>query len=576
MLFYNNISIINNTNMTDTTASLSDLYKNFIGKNWKLYSLYLLTLVSLPIQNIGIPHYYGEILSNLKDGNLAISKKYFGILLVIWVVIQILGIGISYVDSYLGPKFHSYIRQYFFELIVDRYNIDYQELKIGSILTKLIKLPWLIDDILNQVQRFLLNNTIMIISNIYYLAKHHYSLGLIYATSIGIVVLVSKLYYNSCNNNIKVVERLYDNCHEEIEDTLQNLLSIYTSQKIEDEKARIQQHGEQTRMEQLKSGYCNRRYRIYFSIINVIIFISLNYVSYTLFQQKIINISSLTSIFIINYTILSSLMSLFNDTREFMNIRSNVELIHEFIMSLPKEDGNTTKEIPNPNNIKIELKNIMYYHEGNEEPLYNNLNLTILPKQKVAIMGSIGSGKSTFAKLITRLQTFEDGDILINGVSITDIDINNLRKHIIYIPQHPKLFNRTLWENISYGLDNKKITEDDIYAFLKKQNMNELSEIFKKRMHESVGKHGTNLSGGQRQMVWLIRAVLKDSPVVILDEPSASLDPASTQLVHKMIQYIAKNKTVLLITHDKDLTKGMDRLIYFDTGKIVKDVKLGS
>ena len=110
------------------SASLSSLYRDFIGKNWKLYSLYLLTLVSLPIQNIGIPHYYGEILSNLKDGNIAISKKYFGILLVIWIIIQILGIGISYVDSYLGPKFHSYIRQYFFELIVDRYNIDYQEI----------------------------------------------------------------------------------------------------------------------------------------------------------------------------------------------------------------------------------------------------------------------------------------------------------------------------------------------------------------------------------------------------------------------------------------------------------------
>jgi len=393
---------------------------------------------------------------------------------------------------------------------------------------------------------------------------------------IGIVVLVSKFYYNACNNNIKVVERLYDNCHEEIEDTLQNLLSIYTSQKIEDEKSRIEEHGEKTRMEQLKSGYCNRRYRIYFSIINVIIFISLNYMSYSLFQQKVINISSLTSIFIINYTILSSLMSLFNDTREFMNIRSNVELIQEFIMSLPKEDGNAIKEIPNPNNIKIELKDIVYYHDGNDEPLYKKLNLTILPKQKVAIMGSIGSGKSTFAKLITRLQTYEEGDILINGVSITNIDINNLRKHIIYIPQHPKLFNRTLWENISYGLDTNKITEEKIYAFLNKQNMNELCEIFKKRMHESVGKHGTNLSGGQRQMVWLIRAVLKDSPVVILDEPSASLDPASTQLVHKMIQYIAKNKTVLLITHDKDLTKGMDRLIYFDTGKIVKDVKLSN
>lgn len=554
-------------------SSLTELYKKFIGENWKLYSLYLISLVSLPIQNIAIPHYYGEILSNLKDGNLSIAKKYFGILLFIWIIIQILGIGISFIDTYLGPKFHSFIRQYFFDLIVDRYNIDYQELKIGSILTKLIKLPWLIDDILNQVQKFLLNNSIIIFSNIYYLSSHHYSLGLIYAISIGIVIIVSKMYYNSCNKTMKTVEHLYDNCHEEIEDTLQNLLSIYTSQKIEDEKQRIFSYSENTRKHQMKSGYCNRRYRIYFSIINILIFISLNYMSYNLFSIKLIDVSSLTSIFIINYTILGSLMSLFNDTREFMNIRSNVELIQEFISSLPKEENNIKKKIINPNNITIELKDIIYYHEGNDKPLYDKLNLLIKPKQKVAIMGSIGSGKSTFAKLITRLQTFEGGDILINGISISNLDINDLRRNIIYIPQHPKLFNRTLWENISYGLDNK-IKRENIYEFLNQQNMYDLKEIFEKRMDENVGKQGSNLSGGQRQMVWLIRAVLKDSPIVILDEPSASLDPASTNLVKKMIKFISKNKTVLLITHDKDLTEDMDRLLYFDTGKIVKDINL--
>jgi ABC-type multidrug transport system fused ATPase/permease subunit len=220
------------------------------------------------------------------------------------------------------------------------------------------------------------------------------------------------------------------------------------------------------------------------------------------------------------------------------------------------------------------LKDIVYYHDGTDVPLYNGLNITIRPREKLAIMGSIGSGKSTFAKLITRLQTFQGGDIFLNGVSIKNIDINDLRRKIIYIPQHPKLFNRTLWENLSYGLEDQHISEEQIYEFLESQNMYDIRDIFKQRMHESVGKHGTSLSGGQRQLVWLIRAILKNSPIVIIDEPSSSLDPASTQLVHKMILYIAANKTVLLITHDKNLTKGMKRLIYFDNGAIVKDMQL--
>jgi ABC-type bacteriocin/lantibiotic exporter with double-glycine peptidase domain len=290
-------------------------------------------------------------------------------------------------------------------------------------------------------------------------------------------------------------------------------------------------------------------------------------------MRKIITIANLTAIFILNYTILSNLMNLFDETKEFMNIRSNVELIQEFIVTLPKLEPTANLKIPNPSNIRIDLRNITYYHEGNPEPLYRGLNLVIQPRERVVIMGSIGSGKSTFAKLITRLQTFESGDILINGVSITRIDINDLRRNILYIPQHPKLFNRTLWENISYGLGDD-VTEEDIYKFLDGQGMTELSGIFRKRMHDSVGKHGTSLSGGQRQMVWLVRAVLKKSPVVILDEPSASLDPTSTHLVQKMIQHIGKSKTVILITHDKEFTKGMDRLIFFDSGRIIKDIAL--
>ena len=233
---------------------LYDLYISFVKDNWKLYILYLLTLISLPLQSIAMPHYYGEVINSLKDKNLAKSKYLFGVLLGIWVLIQAFSIGISYVDNYIWPKFHAYIRQFFFNLIVDRYNQNYQELEIGSILTKLIKLPWILDDVSNQIQRFLLTNSILIISNFIYLYRHHYSLGFMYLGCIAVVFIMSRLYFNTCNANIKKVEQNYDNCHEEIEDTLQNLLSIYTSKKIPDEKKRIEEINEETRHQQYITG----------------------------------------------------------------------------------------------------------------------------------------------------------------------------------------------------------------------------------------------------------------------------------------------------------------------------------
>ena len=552
---------------------LYDLYTSFVKDNWQLYILYLVTLISLPLQSIAMPHYYGEVINSLKDNNLVRSKYLFGVLLGIWILIQAFSIGISYVDNYIWPKFHAYIRQFFFGLIVDRYNQNYQELEIGSILTKLIKLPWILDDISNQIQRFLLTNIILIVSNFIYLYRNHYSLGLIYLGCIAVVFIMSRLYFNTCNSNIKRVEQNYDNCHEEIEDTLQNLLSIYTSKKIPDEKKRIEDINEVTRGEQYNAGICNRKFRIYFSIVNVFLFLALNYVAYRLFTKGKIKVASLVSIFILNYTILGSLISLYDSAKDFMNVKSHVELIENFINELPNVDtSKQTKTIPNPEKgLDIIFKDIEYTHASAKEKLFDKLNLRIKPFEKVAVIGQISCGKSSLVKILCSLQTFQGGNIFINGTPITEIEVNNLREEIIYIPQHPKLFNRTLRENLLFGLP-PDITAEHILKFMKDNGFDELENIFKKRMDDKVGKGGSSLSGGAKAMVWFLRAVMKKTKVIISDEPGASLDPQSKNQVMDMINIIGKDRTIILITHDMDMADNMDRIITLDKGKIISDV----
>jgi ATP-binding cassette subfamily B protein len=552
---------------------LYDLYTSFVKDNWKLYIMYLITLISLPLQSIAMPHYYGEVINSLKDNNLVRSKYLFGVLLGIWILIQAFSIGISYVDNYIWPKFHAYIRQFFFGLIVDRYNQNYQELEIGSILTKLIKLPWILDDISNQIQRFLLTNIILIVSNFIYLYRNHYSLGFIYLGCIAVVFIMSRLYFNTCNANIKKVEQNYDNCHEEIEDTLQNLLSIYTSKKIPDEKQRIEDINEVTRAEQYNAGICNRKFRIYFSIVNVFLFLALNYVAYSLFTKGKIKVASLVSIFILNYTILGSLISLYDSAKDFMNVKSHVELIENFIDELPNVDtSKQTKTIPNPEKgLDIIFKDIEYTHASAKEKLFDKLNLRIKPFEKVAMIGKIASGKSSCVSLISRLQTYQGGNIFINGVPITEIEIKNLRDQIIYIPQRPKLFNRTLRENLTYGLSSD-ITIEHIFKFMKDNGFDELEKMFRERLDDKVGKNGSKFSGGSVGMIWFLRAAMQNAKLIITDEASAALDPQSRKQIKKMIEIIGRNKAVIVITHDMEMTEGMDRIITFEKGKIISDV----
>jgi ABC-type bacteriocin/lantibiotic exporter with double-glycine peptidase domain len=395
-----------------------------------------------------------------------------------------------------------------------------------------------------------------------------------YLGCIAVVLIMSRLYFNTCNANIKKVEQKYDNCHEEIEDTLQNLLSIYTSKKIPDEKKRIQDINDDTSTEQYKTGVCNRKFRIYFSIINVFLFVGLNYLAFSLFTKGKIPVAGLVSIFILNYTILGSLISLYDSAKDFMNVKSHVELIQKFIDDLPLTDtSKQTKKIPNPElGLDIVFKDIEYTHASAKEKLFDKLNLRIKPFEKVAVIGPIACGKSSMARLISRLQTFQGGNIYINDVAITNIDIDELREKIVYIPQHPKLFNRTLRENLLFGLP-PDTTIEHIFKFMKENGFIELEQIFRKRLDDKVGKGGSSLSGGQKAMVWFLRAAMQKTILLISDEPGASLDPQSKKQVTQMLDIIGKDRALILITHDMDMLKNFDRIITFEKGKIISDVK---
>lgn len=550
-----------------------DLYWKFIKKNWKLYIIYFIVLLSIPLENTAIPHYYGEIINVLKGGNFVKGKVLFFILLGIWIVIQIFNLAGSYLNTYLMPKFQSFVRQYFFNKIIDSYSQDYQELELGHIISKIIRSPGVIQNIFIEMRDFVFKNIFVTGSNVIYLCAHHPLLGLIFGVSIAVIYALSYLYYVSCHGLVTKTEDAFDNIHEQIQDTLSNLLSIYTCQKSRDEKKRVEEFNKKTSEFQVDTGNCNNKYRILFSIFYVFVFLALNYGAYYLYQQKKIDLKAIVSIFIINYSIFNHLGDFYYDAHTFMNVYTKVNHITEFMESLPLLPHGSAKTIPNPEAITVEFKDVVYTPPKQSKPVYTGLNLVIPPKQAIAIMGSIGSGKSTAAKLLVRLQKHQSGQILVNGVDVAELDVNNLRNHIIYVPQHPILFNRTLWENISYGLDHN-ITRDDVYKLLNENGLTDLEQVYREKMDKPVGKLGSNLSGGQRQVVWLIRCMLRPSSIIILDEPTSALDEQSRRNVELFIKALSNTRTLMVITHDKELLRHMDRMIYFDKGQIVEDTML--
>ena len=207
------------------------------------------------------------------------------------------------------------------------------------------------------------------------------------------------------------------------------------------------------------------------------------------------------------------------------------------------------------------------YPEG--MAIFENLNVTIAPKQQVGLVGFSGSGKSTFVNLILRLFECQSGQIKIDGQNILDVTQDSLREHVSMIPQDPQLFHRSLMENIRYGrLD---ASDDEVIEAAQKAHAHEFILQTEKGYDSLVGERGVKLSGGQRQRVAIARAILKDAPILILDEATSSLDSVTEKQIQLGLVNLMQGRTVVVVAHRLSTIAHMDRILVFDQGRIIED-----
>ncbi|XXU78975.1 ABC transporter ATP-binding protein [Sorangium sp. So ce1151] len=217
---------------------------------------------------------------------------------------------------------------------------------------------------------------------------------------------------------------------------------------------------------------------------------------------------------------------------------------------------------------QIELRDVSFGYTP-DQPIFERLDLTIPRGQRVGLVGFSGSGKSTFVSLILRLYDINDGQILIDGVDIRDMTQDALHAQLSLIPQDPSLFHRTLLENIRYGrLD---ATDEEVVEAARKAHAHEFIAQMKDGYRSMVGERGVKLSGGQRQRIAIARVILKDAPVLILDEATSSLDSITEKAIQDTLEGVMKGKTVLVVAHRLSTVVHLDRILVFDKGRIIED-----
>jgi ATP-binding cassette subfamily B protein len=217
---------------------------------------------------------------------------------------------------------------------------------------------------------------------------------------------------------------------------------------------------------------------------------------------------------------------------------------------------------------EIIFENVTFQYEG-ASPLFTKKSVVIKPQEKVGLVGYSGSGKSTFARLILRIYDVNSGRILIDGQDISTVTQESLRQSIGIYPQDPSLFHRSIIANIKYG--NRKATDEEVVTVARKVHADEFIRASEHGYATEVGERGMKLSGGQRQRIALARAILKDAPIMIMDEATSQLDSETERIIQESLDGIMRNKTTIVIAHRLSTLLHMDRILVFDKGSIVQE-----
>ncbi|MFC3531709.1 lipid A export permease/ATP-binding protein MsbA [Vogesella facilis] len=216
---------------------------------------------------------------------------------------------------------------------------------------------------------------------------------------------------------------------------------------------------------------------------------------------------------------------------------------------------------------QLQFQDVSFSYPGAERDALSGMNFAVQPGETVALVGSSGSGKTTLASLVSRFYTPSGGQILLDGMPLSDIRLADLRRHIALVSQEVVLFNDSVAANIAYGA-LRDIDRDSIVEAARAANALEFIEALPEGFDTVIGENGAKLSGGQRQRLAIARALLKNAPILILDEATSALDTQSERLVQSALENLMKNRTTLVIAHRLSTIEHADRIVVMHQGHI--------
>lgn len=543
---------------------LWEFYQNHRSMVWVNMAFLLL----VPIQDVLLPHFYGNVMDAMR-ANRGIVRAFMTVV-VLLVVTQVLFLVSDFHDAKLLPVLQSFIRDRMVANVIQQYETNHKELETGTIISKIIKLPATIGSWFERMKNYIIPYMLVFLVTTFYYMYIDVQLGLALLVVMVIFVSIMVMSPKVCSREALDRDQHLNTIHEEIDDVFRNLFSIYGANQQQQEIHHLQRLSE--RFFKLFEGTveCCLKLKVWLTPLILIYLMFFLYRCYTLVQQKKMTASGFLPLFIILLYILNSMYILNDQLRDTVFEWGVIQSCADLLAPPAPRTRPSSLAIPLPlPSDGMGLSHVTFAYEGSPKPLLQDFTLHIPPGDKVAIVGDIGSGKSTVIKLLLQYYTPQQGVAYYQGRPYHDLPLHTLRQKIGYVPQHPILFNRTVAENILYG--NPQISRTDLEAFLNQVGVYQEFQNLDQGLDTPIGKNGSKLSGGQKQLVWFLRILLSNPDVLILDEPTASVDQRTKDILHMLLQRFFHDKTIIMVTHDPFLMNVAQRVVRMRQGRILQD-----
>lgn len=531
-----------------------------------------ISIILLTATDIIIPLFYKDFFNTLAKAAPASDKvaSLYQIIIKI-LIINLIGWAFGRLATFFNSHFQTRIMAdlantcfaYLHKHSINFFNNNF----VGSLVKRVNRFSRSFEGIADSFHWEFLPIVVNITLIVIILAKDHLRLGL--------AVLVWVIVYCLINYFFSRYKLKYDIARSELDskvtgvlaDTITNHQNIKLFTGYEREKENFNTVNDKLRGVRLFAWNLGNIFDSVQVFLMIALEIGIFYYAINLYQQGLVTIGDFVLIQSYLFLIFNRLWNFGRVIRHYYEHLADAKEMTE-ILETPHEifDSKNAKPLTIVKG-QIEFKQVDFcFHKTRK--VISDLNLIFQAKKRTALVGFSGAGKTTLVNLILRNYEINRGSILIDGQKISAVTLNSLWGNISLVPQDPILFHRTLMENIKYGCPNA--ADEEVFTAAKLANAHQFIAAFPEGYNTFVGERGIKLSSGERQRVAIARAILKNAPILILDEATASLDSESEKLIQDALENLMKDKTVIVIAHRLSTIMKMDRIVVLKGGQIME------